>query len=240
MGGHHQKRLAAPKPWRVPRKAHKWVSKPSAGPHPVDRSLPLGVVLRDYLGLVSTDREARRVIGAGDVLVDGRTVKNAKFPVSIFDIVSIPKLKEHHRVFVDHRGRIALDKIDEGESGWKLAKITGKTTIRGGLTQLHFHDGRNKVVVKDTYKTGDTVKLSVPDQEIQGTIPFKEGGLCLVIGGRHAGEVAVLQSVEIKRISGENMVALKEGDKTVRTVMSYVFPIGTKKSEITLPEGVRR
>jgi hypothetical protein len=34
MGGHHQKRLAAPKPWRVPRKAHKWVTKPSAGPHP--------------------------------------------------------------------------------------------------------------------------------------------------------------------------------------------------------------
>ena len=138
------------------------------------------------------------------------------------------------------RGRIALDGIDEKEASWKLAKITGKTTIKGGLTQLHFHDGRNLIVVKDTYSTGDTVKLAVPAQEIQGTIPFKKGGMCLVTGGRHAGEVAVLEDVEVKRISGENMATLKEGDKTVRTVKSYVFPIGTKKSEITLPEGVRK
>jgi small subunit ribosomal protein S4e len=238
--GHHQKRLSAPKPWRVPRKAHKWVSKPSPGPHPVHRSLPLAVVLRDYLGLVDTDREARRVIGAGDIHVDGRPVKKPKFPVSIFDIISIPKMKKHYRVFVDHRGRIALDSIDEKEAGWKLAKITGKTTIKGGLTQLHFHDGRNLVVVKDTYQTGDTVKLGLPNQEVQGTIPFKKGGMCLVTGGRHAGEVAVLDDVEIKRISGENIAILKEGDKTVRTVKSYVFPIGAKKSEITLPEGVRK
>ncbi len=237
---HHQKRLSAPKPWRVPRKAHKWVSKPSPGPHPVARSLPLGVVLRDYLKLVDTHREADRVIGVGDVLVDGRMVKNSKFPVSYFDIISIPKMKQHHRVFVDHRGRIALDKIDEKEAAWKLAKITGKTTIKGGLTQLHFHDGKNLTVVKDAYKTGDTLKLGLPGLDIQGTIPFKEGGTCLVTGGRHAGEVAVLESVEVKRISGENMVTLKEQDRTVRTVNNYVFPIGTKKSEITLPEGVRK
>lgn len=238
--GHHQKRLSAPKPWRVPRKAHKWVTKPSAGPHPVERSLPLAVVLRDYLHQVVTNREARRVIGAGDVLVDGRIVKNPKFPVSYFDIISIPKVKKHYRVFVDHRGRIALDAIDEKEAAWKLARITGKTTIKGGLTQLHFHDGKNVVVLKDTHRTGDTLKLALPTLEIQGSIPFKEGGLCLVTGGRHAGEVAVLEGTEVRRASGDNMVTLKEGEKTVRTVQGYVFPIGAKKSEITLPEGVRK
>lgn len=238
--GHHQKRLAAPKAWRVPRKAFKWVTKPSAGPHPVERGLPLAVVLRDYLRLVETDREARRTLGAGAVQVDGRIVKDPKFPVSFFDVISVPALKKHYRVLVDTRGRITVDEIDAKEAGWKLARVTGKTTIRGGLTQLHFHDGRNVVVVQDTYHTGDAVKLGLPGQEIQGTIPFKEGGLCLITGGRHAGEVATLAEVIVKRISGENMVALKSGERTVRTVKSYVFPIGAKAAEITLPAGVRQ
>jgi small subunit ribosomal protein S4e len=237
--GHHQKRLAAPKAWALPRKAFKWIAKPSPGPHPLERSLPLSVVMRDYLRLVETDREARRVLGGGAVLVDGRIVKAPKFPVSFFDVISVPKLKKHYRVLMDYRGRITVDEIDAKEADWKLARVTGKTTVKGGLTQLHLHDGRNLVVVKDSYKTGDTLKLALPSQEVKGTIPFKEGGLCLITGGRHAGEVAVIDAVEVKRISGENMVSLKQGDRTVRTVKSYVFPIGAKASEITLPAGVK-
>lgn len=236
--GHHQKRLSAPRNWRVPRKAFKWIAKPSPGPAPKERSLPLGVILRDYLLVCETMREARRIAGAGDVLVDNRVVKDHKFPVSYFDILSLPKLKRHFRVLVDHRGRITVDEIPEKEAAWKLCRVQNKTTIRGGLTQLNLHDGRNITVVKDTYKTGDSVKIDLPSQDIKGSFPLKEGGLCLVTGGRHAGEVATLESVDVKRLTGENMVTLKSGDRTLRTVKSYVFPIGAKKSEITLPQGV--
>lgn len=236
--GHHQKRLASPKNWRVPRKAHKWIVKVRAGPHPKDRSIPLSVVLRDYTDIVTTNREARRVIGAGDVLVDGKICKDYKRPVSYFDIVSVPKIKKHFRVLVDHRGRISVDEIGEKESTWKLARVEDKTTIKGGLTQLNLHDGRNIVVVKDEYKTGDTIKIEVPSQEIKGRIPFKEGTLAYVFGGRHSGEVATIDAIETTRISGPNPVVLKRDDQSIRTVRKYVFPIGAKKSEITLPEGV--
>jgi small subunit ribosomal protein S4e len=238
--GHHQKRLAAPRSWSIPRKAFKWIAKPSPGPGAKERSLPLGVILRDYLKQTETMREARRVIGAGEVLVDNRVVKDHKFPVSFFDVVTVPKLKQSYRVLMDYRGRITVDPIPEKEAGWKLCRVQDKTTIKGGLTQLNLHDGRNITVVKDTYKTGDVVRIELPSQEIKATYPLKEGALCLVTGGRHAGEVATLDSVEVKRISGENMVTLKAGDRTLRTVKGYAFPIGAKKSEITLPEGVVR
>lgn len=236
--GHHQKRLAAPQNWRVPRKLNKWITKPRAGAHARDAAIPLDVALRDYLGVVLTGREARRVIGAGDVMVDGRIVKDHKFAIGYFDIVSLPKEKKSWRVLVDRRGRITLDAIADAEAGFKLARIQNKTTIKGGLTQLNLHDGRNIVVVKDEYKTGDTLKIAVPSQEIQGAIPLKTGGLCLIMGGRHAGEVATLDDIVVKRISGENIAALKRGDATLRTVKGYVFAIGAKKSEITLPAGV--
>lgn len=236
--GHHQKRLAAPQNWRVPRKMNKWISKPRAGAHARVAALPLDVALRDYLGIVVTGREARRVIGAGEVLVDGRRATDPKFAIGYFDVITIPKEGKSWRVLVDRRGRITIDPIGDKEAAFKLARIENKTTIKGGLTQLNLHDGRNIVVVKDEYKTGDTLKIAVPSQEIQGSIPLKSGGLCLITGGRHAGEVATLDDVQVKRISGENIAALKRGDNTLRTVKGYVFPIGGKKSEITLPEGV--
>ncbi|MBW3583152.1 MAG: 30S ribosomal protein S4e [Euryarchaeota archaeon] len=236
--GHHQKRLAAPRHWPVMRKAHKWIVKAAPGPHSKDRSIPLAVVLRDFLGLVETDREARRVLGAGDVLVDGKIVKDGKHGVGWFDIITIPRLKSSWRVLVDRRGKVSVDPVGDAEASWKLARIENKTTIKGGLTQLNLHDGRNIVVVKDEYKTGDVLKIAVPSQEIQGRIPFKQGTLAYVTAGTHAGEVATLDEVQVKRISGENTVSLKRGDETIRTIRSYVFPIGTKKSEVTLPEGV--
>lgn len=236
--GHHQKRMASPRSWSVSRKAFKWIVKSAPGAHRLQNSLPLLVVVRDFLKLTETNREARRVIGAGDILVDGRPQKDYKAPVGYFDVISIPKIKKHFRVLVDHRSRITVNPIDEKESGWKLARVENKSTVKGGLTQLNLHDGRNILVVKDTYKTGDTLKIALPSQEIQGSVPFKPGSLCLVTGGRHAGEVASLDAVEVKRLSGENLVTLTRGETVLRTVKSYVFPIGAKKSEVSLPAGV--
>ena len=59
----HMKRLTAPTSWPVSRKSHVWVTKPAPGPHPVKRSMPLLVVVRDLAGYCDTAREARRIIG---------------------------------------------------------------------------------------------------------------------------------------------------------------------------------
>jgi len=72
MGGsRHMKALAAPSVQRIPRKERPWTVKPSPGPHPSDRSLPLLLVVRDLLKLAESNREARKIIAQGEVKVDG-------------------------------------------------------------------------------------------------------------------------------------------------------------------------
>lgn len=222
----HLKRLAAPRSWVIARKTNVYTTKPRAGAHPIERALPLGTVLRDYLKLAATGREAARVIGAGDVLVDGRIVKDAKFAVGFMDVVSIPKTKQAWRVFIDDKARLRVIPIESAQAGWKLAQITGKSTVAGGQTQLNLHDGRNLLVKKDDYSTGDVLRLEVPGQKVVGHFPLKEGSQVLITDGRHAGEVAPVKSIEVTRSNKPNLVHLTVGEESFTTIKPYAFPIG--------------
>ena len=67
----HLKRYKSPKHWPIDPKEDKWTVKPSAGPHAIESSLPLLIVIRDILGLADNSREAKRIINNGEILVDG-------------------------------------------------------------------------------------------------------------------------------------------------------------------------
>lgn len=231
------KRLAAPRSWAIPRKTNVYTTKPRAGAHPIERALPLGTILRDYLGVVATGREAARVIGAGEVLVDGRKVKDAKFAVGFMDLVQIPKSKGAWRVTIDEHARLRCVPVDEKQAGWKLAQIVAKTTISGGRTQLNMHDGRNVIVKKDDYKTGDVLRLELPSQKIIGHFPLKAGADVFITDGQHAGTTAPIKSIEVTRSNAPNLVHLTAGQDTFTTIKPYAFPVGDRanlpKAEVT-------
>ncbi len=104
----HLKRLPAPRSWTVTRKTEFWVLRPSPGPHPIERSVPVGLILRDMLKLCDTAREARHILNNRGVLVDGRVITEPKFPVGLMDVLTLKDLKTHYRMLVDTRGRMAL------------------------------------------------------------------------------------------------------------------------------------
>ena len=179
----HLKRYKAPKSWPIHPKEDTWTVKPSAGSHAIIDSIPLTLVIRDILKLADNAREAKRIINSGNVLVDGRIVKDYKFPVGFMDIVEIPKTGESYRVLLDRKGRLQLDSIDDNNS--KLCKIVNKTTIKGGKTQLNLHDGKNVIIDEDDYSVGDVISLKVPEQEINEAFALAEGATVLVTGGKH-------------------------------------------------------
>ncbi|MHA1832356.1 MAG: 30S ribosomal protein S4e, partial [Candidatus Baldrarchaeia archaeon] len=43
----HLKRLPAPRFWPIHKKEFKWTVRPSPGPHPMNRCLPLLLIVRD-------------------------------------------------------------------------------------------------------------------------------------------------------------------------------------------------
>ena len=228
----HLKRFSAPSTWGIERKTKKWTIHPSPGPHPIEESIPLAVVIRDYLKLADTGREAKKIIAARKILVDGRARRDYKYPCGLMDVISIPEIEEHYRVLLDSKGRFRLVKITEEEAKWKLSRIENKTVVKGGKLQLNMHDGRNILVEEDDYKTGDTLKISVPEQEIMEKIPLKKGYLALITGGMHAGEIAEIDEVIITRSPMPNIVKLKE----FSTIKPYVFPIGKDKPIVELPK----
>lgn len=210
-----------------------WTMKPSPGPHPLERSLPLAAVLRDLLGYVRSAREATQVLGDRTVSVDGRVVTSSKFPVGVMDVVSIAATKEHFRMLVDARGRLRLVRIDEAAASWKLCRVEDKRSARGRKVQVNLHDGRNLLLAKNAYATGTTLKVSLPKQEVLAEFPLAAGRVALLIGGQHVGEIAHVDRVELTRNPRANVVHFREG---FSTDVDKVFVIGAETPEVALPE----
>lgn len=245
MGGsRHLKRLAAPFFYPVSVKEYKWIVKPSPGPHPINASLPLLVVLRDLLKIVDTAREGRRIISEGKILVDGKVRKDYKYPIGFFDVISIPEIGEHYRVIPRPTKFIDLIKIPEEEAGIKPLRIENKTTVKGGHIQLNLFGGYN-ILVKtedpskkpsgDVYKTFDTVIVSLKDMRIIDHIPLQEGSLATLIGGRNIGRLGIIRGIIRGMRHYRTLVSLEDHDKHLfQTILSYVYIIGRDKPVIKL------
>ncbi len=229
----HMKRMTAPRTWTVPRKTSHWVSKARPGPHGQLDSVPVGTILRDLLKVCDNAREARFILGKRTVLIDGRAVTDPKFPVGLMDVLTLKETKASYRMLIDYKGKLRPVAIDENESGWKLARVDHKTTVRGGKTQVTLHDGRNILLPKDQYETGDVLKIEVPSQRILKAFKLDKGSLALLTGGSHPGTVQTISSYVVKRGSASNIVLFKEGPSTVK---ENVFVVGDKTAEIKLLE----
>jgi small subunit ribosomal protein S4e len=227
----HLKRLASPRMWAIPRKTDKWVVRPSSGPHSLENGIPLLLGLRDFLKLGNTSSEARRIIGNGDVLVDGKITRQFKRPLGLMDVLSIPKLNLYYRILLDNNGKIRFVKISKDEAKWKLVRIENKTTVSKSQIQLNLHDGRNILLKKDKYKTGDVLKVTVPKQKILAHYKFDANNIAMLIGGKHVGEFDTVTRYEEIKNPKPNIVYFED----FSTIKDYVFIVGHDKPEITVP-----
>lgn len=243
-GSKHLKRLAAPKFWKMPRKTHKWVVKPTPGPHQIDNCIPLQVLIRDYLKLSHTAREVRFILNKGYVRVDGRVIKDAKFPVGLMDVIYFEKLDKAYRILPSSKGLIPYQ-IPVKESFFKLRKIVGKTTVRGGHIQLNMHDGYNLLVrisdpknpIEDVYKRHDALKMSLQDFSVLKHIRLEKGVYVLITGGRNIGRWGRLAEITSGSLTSDPSALIEaEGGVKMYTILDYVFPIGVNKPLISLPE----
>lgn len=202
-------------------------------------SSPLLVVVRDFLGYAETAKEARIIIKQGKVLVDGKARADERYSVGLMDVVELPDAEKYYRVLPEHGGRFILHPISREEAAYKLCLIVGKTTVKGGATQLNLHDGRNVLLADggDTYAVNDIVKLSVPDQEITDHIEFKPGVRVVITGGRSQGQFGILIGLGSEPGSKRTATIRTPENEDVRTLAKYVFAVGSETPIISLPGG---
>ena len=231
MSSGHLKRLVAPRSWSIARKERTWTTKPMPGKHSLEGAIPISTILRDYLNVCDNNREAKIIINDGAVMIDQRVVRKPKTAVGLMDIISIPLMKMHMRTMLDDHGRIQFVPIKATEAKWKLLRIEGKTTIKGGKTQLNLHDGTN-ILSEEKVKTGDVIQVSLPGFEIKKVLEFKKGAQTLITGGAHVGSISKITGLEVTRSTKPNLVIYKN----FQTIKPYSFVVGDKKAMIALPE----
>ena len=237
----HLKRLAAPPHLKISVKEAVFTAAPSPGPHPKHECIPLLLIVRDYLKYAERAEEAKKIIKQGKILVDGRPVKDYKFPVGLMDVISIPDTGENFRILPIYRRGLDLLEIPKEESGFKLGKIVRKMHVHGGHLQITLHDGRNirfKEITDDvkSYKTKDTLKISVPSQTILGYLKLEEGKYGLLIKGPKQGLHGKI--IEIRReviYPAKPLVRLSTPKGEVVSLLDYVMVVGEEEPWIKLP-----
>lgn len=246
-GTRHLKRLAAPPAFPIARKRPhgKYTVRPSPGPHSVEHSIPLALVLRDVLGYARSLREVRKILAQRLVYVDGRVIADYKFPVGIMDVLYIKNVEKYWRV-LPHRRRLVLHEITPIEAKMKIVRIIGKRYVKNGWIQINLEDGRNILLkvdeeeerrkILDMYRTWDSLKITVPEQKILSCFRLEEGNYGLIIGGAHAGEHGTIVKISKQLLRKYHIASIETRTKElISTSLQYVLVVGKDRPEISLP-----
>jgi small subunit ribosomal protein S4e len=240
------KRKPAPRFWPIHRKEAVWTVRPSPGPHSLEKCLPLSLVLRDILEVAETRKEAKKIIGQGKVLVDGKVRRKDDFPVGLMDVISMPDLNKFYRILPSHKG-LFLSPIGKEEADFKLLRVEDKTIAKNGNLQIAFHDGSNLLVkVEDSespeevvYETFDTLKLGLPEKQVLDKLKTKKGNIAVITGGKNIGKqgkIVEVEKTEAKKRRHALVVIEDEKGNRYQTILDFVFSVGGAKSLISLPE----
>lgn len=229
MSSSHMKRLTMPRSWPLPRKSSVWIQKPNPCGHPLNLCMPMGVILRDVLGVAQNRREAKKILHSKLVKVDGAIETDIGRGVGLMDVLTVGDVS--YKCVLDTNGKLRYRTIPAKEASTKICRVMGKTTIKGAKTQVHLHDGRNLLFNENPeYKTGDSLVISLPDQEVKSYHKFEEGSIAYLTGGNHIGELATVRGQDIKRSSKDNEVQFDD----FGTISDYVFIIS---GESDIPMG---
>lgn len=227
MVKNHIKRLTMPLSWKVKRKSAVFISKPNPGAHSQKSGISLVVVMRDLLKFAKTAKEVKSILNNKNVTVNGKKVREIKFNIGLMDVLSFEDIKESYRMVFDNKGNLTPIRIDEKEKELLLLKVISKRKIKG-KTQLNLGEGRNILVDKDEYKTGDSVLLNIKDNKISKKYEFKEGNLALLLSKKFKGKI-----VKIEKIS-EWRIFFKEDDKEQESKKEFAMIVGDSNPAVTL------
>ncbi|MCF7861114.1 30S ribosomal protein S4e [Candidatus Woesearchaeota archaeon] len=230
MPKQHLKRLATPATWPIKRKGIKFIVRPRPGSRKLELGLPFNIVLKELIGVATTNKEARYVLYDNEVLVDGKRRKDIRFQIGFLDVISLGK--DNYRLIINNNGKLDIKSIPAKESKLKIVKINNKKISKKNLTELILSDGRVLRIAKDdktVYKTGDSLVLEVPEQKISKIIKLEKGSLIFMSGGKHIGSVGIVENVEGKKIFFKN-----DAGDVFETYKEYALVVGKKTLELDI------
>ena len=232
-GSKKLKRQMAPKFWGIGRKVKRFVITAKPGPHAKNQSIPSAVLLRDTLKKVTTLREAKSVIYDGKINVDGITRKSLHHPIGLMDVITLEGTSDVYRL-VPENGRLLKPlKIDSTEKSKKLVKVTSKVTIKGGKTQIGFHDGRSLITDTDV-NINDSCLIQIPEQKVLDVIKLEKNSQVIIIKGVNAGRIGRIDEIKNGTFSLPKRINLIMDDRKIEIPVNLIMVIGKEKAVIQI------
>jgi small subunit ribosomal protein S4e len=230
-GSKKLKRQMAPVFWGITRKDSRFVVTVRPGGHSKHVSVPCAVFLRDMLKLVTTLREAKSAIYGGKIKVDGIVRKSLHHGIGLMDVVELDGISDIYRLVPKNAFVLQPIKITESEKTKKLVKLTSKTTIKGGKTQLGFHDGRS--LIADTKANiGDTCIMQIPEQKILDVVKLEKGCQVIVTSGINAGHIGKVDEIKEGTFVLPKRALVNIGEREIEIPVDLVMAVGKDKPVI--------
>jgi len=232
-GSKKLKRQMAPMFWGINRKRKRFVITVRPGSHPKNNSIPTAVLLRDTLKKVKTLREAKSSIYGGKVKIDGVTQKSLHHSIGLMDVIELDGTTDVYRL-VPKQGHVLQPiKIDSAEKSKKLSKVKSKTNIKGGKTQLGFHDGRT-IITDMKANIDDTCLLQIPEQKILDVIKFEKNSQVIVTRGINTGRIGLVDEIKQGTFTLPKRISVIIDDNTVEIPITITMVVGKDKPIIQI------
>ena len=232
-GSKKLKRQMAPQFWGINRKSKRFVVTVRPGPHKKSLAIPTAVFLRDTLKIVTSLREAKAAIYGGSVKIDGMVRKSLHHAIGLMDVVELQNVSDVYRL-VPTDGKILKPiKIKESEKTKKIVRVSSKTTIKNGKTQIGFHDGRS-IISEEKVKVGDSCLIQIPDQKIIDVLRLEKNSHVLVTQGINAGKIGKVETIEPGTFILPKRILLSLEDRKIEIPSNFVMVIGKEEPVIQI------
>jgi small subunit ribosomal protein S4e len=147
------------------------------------------------------------------------------------DVVELGGISEVYRLVPQDGHVLKPLKISENEKSKKLLKVISKTSIKGGKTQIGFHDGRS--LISDTkIDVGDSCLMQIPEQKILDVIKLEKKAHVIVIRGTNAGQTGTVEEIKEGSFILPKRVLVTLGERTIEIPTDLVMVVGKEKPVI--------
>ena len=147
------------------------------------------------------------------------------------EVIELEGMSEVYRLVPQDGHVLKPLKILENEKSKKLVKVISKTTIKGGKTQIGFHDGKS--LISDTkIDVGDSCLMQIPEQKILDVIKLEKKSHVIVIRGINAGQTGSVEEIKEGSFILPKRVLVTLGERTIEIPTDLVMVVGKEKPVI--------
>ncbi len=210
-GTNHIKSLAAPEFFNINRKEETYVARPLPGRHNINSAVPLEEPLKQ-LGYSDNYSDAAKVIKSGKIKVNGKVIKEKKFPIGLSDVISIGT--KNYLVSIDKFSHISFKEVKDPE--YFIYKVVRKDKFKGNKIRVCLNSGTVIDAGEHANKInpGDSVKIDKNNKIIE-VIKMQKGAKCTVVSGVHVASSGSIEDIKQGNMHTGKVVIIKDDNGEV-------------------------